>query len=436
MYTIHFYAAQHTDSYRAYVQTALDADLPIFATEWGVCGYDPLQSRPDLNQSQQWMTLLYNNNISWTNWAFTWKPEASSTLKEGTWITGPWTVTNWTDSNSDLTESGWFVKQQLDSAKPASVNSGSKITPDPTPEPTSKPTPGGDRDAYSIIEAKSFDSMSGIQTESCSEGGDNVGFIENGDWMMYSNVDFGSGAEGFEARVASDSIGGNIEIRLDSSSGTLVGTCTVSEIVGWQNWTTANCTVSGASGTHDLYLVFTGGSGYLFNLNWYTFTVDSTPVPTAEPTSEPTPTLSGIVSGQTYVIKAKHSGKCLDVGGVSTDDGANIQQWTYIGGNNQKWTVTDEGSGQYKIIAVHSGKCLDVYDQSIDDGTNIQQWPYWGGSCQKFTITEVETGYYKIVNVNSGKCLDVADVSTDNGGNIQQWTYVGGDNQKWSFETP
>jgi hypothetical protein len=30
--------------------------------------------------------------------------------------------------------------------------------------------------------------------------------------------------------------------------------------------------VSGATGTRDLYLKFTGGSGYLFNVNWWQFT--------------------------------------------------------------------------------------------------------------------------------------------------------------------
>jgi hypothetical protein len=42
------------------------------------------------------------------------------------------------------------------------------------------------------------------------------------------------------------------------------------------------CEVSGASGKHDLYLKFTGGSGYLFNLNWWKFgTAVLTPMPTS-----------------------------------------------------------------------------------------------------------------------------------------------------------
>lgn len=50
-----------------------------------------------------------------------------------------------------------------------------------------------------------------------------------------------------------------------------------------------------------------------------------------------------IVSGATYKITAKHSGKALDVAGRATNAGANVQQWSYNGGNNQKWKVVDTG---------------------------------------------------------------------------------------------
>jgi len=50
--------------------------------------------------------------------------------------------------------------------------------------------------------------MSGIENESCSEGGLNIGYIENGDYVAYSNIDFGNGAKEFQARVASATSGG------------------------------------------------------------------------------------------------------------------------------------------------------------------------------------------------------------------------------------
>ncbi len=150
---------------------------------------------------------------------------------------------------------------------------------DPLVTPTPAPTPVP-KSAFIQNEAEDFDDQSGIETESCSEGGQNIGYIENGDYVVYKNINFGSGAESFEARVASAASGGNIEIRLDSITGPLVGTCPVTGNGDWQTWVTAVCNVSGVSGVHDLYLKFTGDSGYLLNLNWWKFNAaSSTPTP-------------------------------------------------------------------------------------------------------------------------------------------------------------
>ncbi|HEX2926875.1 MAG TPA: carbohydrate-binding protein [Ruminiclostridium sp.] len=125
---------------------------------------------------------------------------------------------------------------------------------------------------YVTNEAETMAQETGINTEACTEGGRDVCNIENGDWVRVRGVDFGStGAASFDARVASSTSGGNIEIRLDSATGKLVGTCAVEGTGGWQTWTTKSCTVSGATGVHDLYLKFTGGSGYLFNFNSWKF---------------------------------------------------------------------------------------------------------------------------------------------------------------------
>ncbi|WP_124065464.1 carbohydrate-binding protein [Clostridium sp. E02] len=133
------------------------------------------------------------------------------------------------------------------------------------------PTPDT-QSAFSQIEAEGYKTQSGVQLENCSEGGQAVAYIENGDYVVYNNIDFGDGATGFQVRAASGSSGGNIEVRLDSLTGPLVGTCKVAGTGDWQSWATTTCDISGATGEHDLYLKFTGGSGYLFNLNWWKFT--------------------------------------------------------------------------------------------------------------------------------------------------------------------
>jgi hypothetical protein len=143
---------------------------------------------------------------------------------------------------------------------------------------------------------------------------------------------------------------------------------------------------------------------------------------------------TGVNVGGLYALKAKHSGKALDVWGISPYNGAAVQQWDYWGGDNQKWLISSIGDGYYKIIAKHSGKALDVYGISPYNGVGVQQWDYWGGDNQKWELTPVEDGYYRITARHSGKALDVRGISPYNGALVQQWDYWGGDNQRWRLE--
>ena len=129
----------------------------------------------------------------------------------------------------------------------------------------------GHLDPYKTVQAETICWESGVETQKCSEGGLNVCDTDNGDYIKVKGVDFAAGAKSFQARVASETNGGNIELRLDSPTGTLVGTCAVSGTGGGQTWTTKSCEVKGAGGVHDLYLVFTGDSGSLLNLDWWKF---------------------------------------------------------------------------------------------------------------------------------------------------------------------
>ncbi|MFP9060157.1 RICIN domain-containing protein [Natrialbaceae archaeon A-chndr2] len=138
----------------------------------------------------------------------------------------------------------------------------------------------------------------------------------------------------------------------------------------------------------------------------------------------------------TYRILADHSGKALDVADVSTDDGANVHQWEYVGGDNQHWTLEAVGDNEYRIVADHSGKVLDVENASGEDGTNVHQWEDVGGDNQRWFVEPVDDAdtLYTITAVHSGKVLDVEGVSSDDGANVHQWEYVGGDNQHWRLE--
>ncbi|CAL9372828.1 hypothetical protein SUDANB145_00907 [Streptomyces sp. enrichment culture] len=139
-------------------------------------------------------------------------------------------------------------------------------------------TPPTNRDAYTAIQAESYDAQSGSISETTTDsgGGQNIGALANGDWVQYKGVNFGSGAATqFNARVASGAasgVSGLVEVRLDSRTATPVGSFAVGSTGGWQSWRTIPANISSVTGTHDVYLTFTSGQPADFvNVNWFSF---------------------------------------------------------------------------------------------------------------------------------------------------------------------
>ncbi len=108
------------------------------------------------------------------------------------------------------------------------------------------------------VPAAGFVTQNGIQTAPCSEGGQCIGWIEDGDWARYEKVDFGAGAGQLEIRAASESNGGIIEIRLGTPQGQLLGTCSVPNTGDWQSWSSFRAKIKPVSGMQTLCLVFRG----------------------------------------------------------------------------------------------------------------------------------------------------------------------------------
>lgn len=135
---------------------------------------------------------------------------------------------------------------------------------------TAGPDPVATLNPFAQVEAETIAFSSGLKTETTDDtgGGLNVTKISAGDYIKVKNVDFLDGVTSFEARVSSSSENAAIELHLDSSSGTSLGTCDVS---GATSWTTVTCPVSGGSGTHDLFLVFSGAGDDAFKFNWWKF---------------------------------------------------------------------------------------------------------------------------------------------------------------------
>ncbi|TBL27263.1 carbohydrate-binding protein [Verrucosispora sp. SN26_14.1] len=148
-------------------------------------------------------------------------------------------------------------------------------TPPTTPPPTTPP-PTGVRDAYGTIQAESYNAQNGVIVEACSEGGQNIAALRNGDWVRFDNVDFGSTApRDFVARVASGAaagVSGLVEVRIGSPTSTPIGSFALANTGGWQSWRSVPGNVTSVTGRHTVYLTFSSGQPNDFvNVNWFQF---------------------------------------------------------------------------------------------------------------------------------------------------------------------
>ncbi len=124
----------------------------------------------------------------------------------------------------------------------------------------------GSRTLSGRVEAESYDGMFDVRIESCGDvdGGMNLGYIDDGDWMDY-NVDVPlAGAYTFNFRVANSYGDGVIEVK--NFSGNVLGRVDVPQTGGWQSWATISTTVNLSQGSQILRIFAEVGA---FNFNWF-----------------------------------------------------------------------------------------------------------------------------------------------------------------------
>ena len=102
----------------------------------------------------------------------------------------------------------------------------------------------------------------------CSEGGECLENNGHGSWESYEKV-YSTGATEIEARIASDSDDGHIEVHLDSLDGPLVATIPVPNTGGMQKWIDARAPFERVEGEHEMYLRFVTESKATISLEWF-----------------------------------------------------------------------------------------------------------------------------------------------------------------------
>lgn len=80
MYALHFYAATHKEDLRAKATAALDAGLPLFVSEFGICDASG-NGAIDEVQADAWVSLLDERGVSYVMWNLSNKAESSAMFK-------------------------------------------------------------------------------------------------------------------------------------------------------------------------------------------------------------------------------------------------------------------------------------------------------------------------------------------------------------------
>ncbi|GGJ47155.1 RICIN domain-containing protein [Deinococcus roseus] len=151
-----------------------------------------------------------------------------------------------------------------------------------------------------------------------------------------------------------------------------------------------------------------------------------------------------IGDGKIVRMQAVHSGKCLDVSGISQSNGAQVWQWDCVDNNpnyNQDWKFKRVYAGgvYYQIQAQHSQKCMDVMGMAMNNGANVGQWDCHSNPDdpnlrnQLYALWDLGNNTYSLIPKHSNLCLDIAGISQNNGANLTQWSCVQGNNQKFRF---
>lgn len=109
MYTLHFYAATHTQSLRNTMMEAVNKGLPIFVTEFGICDASG-NGAIDSVQAQQWMEAMNDYHISYIAWNLSNKGETSAILNSSC-------QKKYGFEDADLSDSGKWLYHNLTNQK-------------------------------------------------------------------------------------------------------------------------------------------------------------------------------------------------------------------------------------------------------------------------------------------------------------------------------
>lgn len=137
MYTLHFYAATHKEDLRNTMVSAVEAGLPVFVSEYGICEASG-NGNVDVEQADAWVETMNRYGISYVAWNLANKDEQSSIIKASCDKTSGFL-------EEELSEEGKWLYKMLTSDRKTKAEDGKSKTTDSVQETVTAVTTGSEQ---------------------------------------------------------------------------------------------------------------------------------------------------------------------------------------------------------------------------------------------------------------------------------------------------
>jgi endoglucanase len=217
--------------------------------------------------------------------------------------------------------------------------------------------------------------MSGVQKETTGDvgGGQDVGYIDQNDWMDYNVNAPTAGTYKINFRVATAA--SNCKFDLKANDGTVLTSVIVPNTGGWQTWQTITASVSLLQGQQTLRIYSTSASYNAWNINWLDVIspgITATPAP---------------LTSTTFRVESENWAAMSGVQTETTTDTGGGKDVSYIDPNDwMDYSLNAPTSGTYTVsFRVASQSANAKFDVRNSDGTvlatitvpNTGGWQTW-----------------------------------------------------------
>lgn len=206
----------------------------------------------------------------------------------------------------------------------------------------------------------------GVDIETCSEGGFNVGWMRTGEWLEYSVTVNTAGTYTLQARVATGLSGRTFHVEMDGVN--VSGTITAPNTGGWQTWQTVSITTTALTTGNKIMRIVVDSDD--LNLNSVTFA-------------------TGGGGTTTYRIKNRWQNTYL------YDAGDRVRYNATASGTTYEWVLEDVGSGQREIKNVSTGEYMHI-ENLLGYVQCTARTPGWASS--RWTTEDAGSGYVRFKN--------------------------------------